>query len=325
MSGDLFAKEFKKNQKIVNQALAEILDKQKIIPSFKKVLHYALLAPGKRVRPNLVFFTHLLVSELMNKKITLTREIINLAAAIECIHTYSLIHDDLPAMDDDSMRRGRETVHIKFDEATAILAGDALLNLAFEILCQLRTPHLSKDLSKVISTVAQASGALGMVAGQYLDLRSEGKNISLAELTNLHSFKTGQMIVASVLSVVYLHGLEKHKPLYKKHFLAYAEAIGLCFQVVDDIIDVTQTSEDLGKDAGSDLKKNKSTFVRLLGLEKAREKAQALNAQAKISLGKIAQTYSKSNGQNIASQKKTKEVRISYLADLADLILNRLK
>ncbi len=286
-----FFERLKKNQLLINNYLEKFIKKIKINPDFKKVLAYALLSGGKRIRANLVFFTNDLALTLINKSEKNIKknqnDILKIAAAIECIHTYSLVHDDLPAMDDDDLRRGRKTVHVKYDEATAILAGDALLNLGFEILADLTSPRAVQ----VIQQIAKASGAWGMVAGQHLDLKNENKKITQKELVELHNLKTGKMIIASIMAVVAYYDLTD----YKSYFQKYGESIGLSFQVIDDILDVTQPTEILGKNAASDLKKNKSTFVNLLGLEKATREAHRLAANACLNLDKIVRTSGEEN------------------------------
>ncbi len=304
-ANEVFLKKFKKNQILINQFLEKIIAKSKVISSFKEPLAYALLGGGKRMRANLVFLTHDLALNIKKEKKRLNQDILKIAASIECIHTYSLVHDDLPAMDDDSFRRERETVHVKYDEPTAILVGDALLNLAFEILSTLK----SNQLGKIMGEISSASGALGMVSGQYLDLKAENKQIQFEELVNLHGLKTGKMFLTSILSVVFYHDLLKYKP----YLATYGKSIGLAFQVIDDILDVTQESKVLGKDSGSDLKNNKSTFVSLLGVAKARQKATHLTEQACSALEKLKK---KSDDKNI---------NIEDLTSLANLMLHRIK
>ena len=300
-----FLVKFKKNQNLINQFLEKQIATSKIITPFKEALSYALLGGGKRMRANLVFFTHDLALEIKGEKKKLNQGILKIAASIECIHAYSLVHDDLPAMDDDDFRREKETVHVKYDEPTAILVGDALLNLAFEILATLK----SNQLNNIIREISTASGALGMVAGQYLDLKAENKKIQLEKLINLCNLKTGKLFLASILSIIHYHELQQHKP----YFLAYGQSIGLAFQVVDDILDVTQESKVLGKNSKSDLKNNKSTFVSLLGVVEAKKKAINLTEKACQTLERLK--------KNIRGRK----INIENLAHLAHLVLHRMK
>lgn len=229
----------------------------------KDAMAYSLLSGGKRIRPILVYATA--------NSIQLDLKVADyIAAAIEMIHAYSLIHDDLPAMDDDHLRRGKPTNHIKFDEATAILAGDALQALAFETLAQ--TPVAPIIAVELIKSLAQASGPNGMVGGQSLDLISENKQICLAELKQIHALKTGALLAACVILTV------KSDINIKKtdfnFFQSYAQNIGVAFQIIDDVLDVTQDTKTLGKPANSDTKNNKCTYPSLLGIESAQKQAE---------------------------------------------------
>ncbi|WP_372872314.1 (2E,6E)-farnesyl diphosphate synthase [Shewanella sp.] len=246
-------------------------------PGLKAAMRHGALIGGKRIRPFLVYAT----GELLGvDKAKLDR----LAAAIECIHAYSLIHDDLPAMDDDNLRRGKPTVHIAFDEATAILAGDALQTLAFEIIAEPGSGLKPELQVAMIAVLAKASGYLGMCGGQAIDLASEGKSIDLSRLTELHNLKTGALIRAAVELALIAAEANKGD---RSALLAYAEAIGLAFQVQDDILDITSTTEELGKPQGSDVNANKSTYPKLLGLDGARQTADALVADALSALAKM--------------------------------------
>ncbi len=243
-------------------------------------IRYSSMAGGKRMRALLVY----LVSDccLANESATsqdggrdaatgISAQLIDRAAiAIELVHTYSLIHDDLPAMDDDELRRGKPTCHIRFDEATAILSGDALQALAFDCLSQPLSPDSSSIQISLVRTLASASGALGMVGGQAIDLDSENKTLSLAELSTLHRLKTGKLIQAAVMmGAQCCHASAEQIAALRD----YGENIGLAFQVRDDIIDITSSSEELGKPQGTDVEANKSTYPSLLGLEGALQKA----------------------------------------------------
>ena len=243
-----------------------------------QAIHYSLLNGGKRVRPLLVYASALAIGELNG----LTD---SAAAAIEAIHAYSLIHDDLPAMDDDQLRRGKPTCHIAFGEATAILAGDALQALAFEWLA---APHATVAIPAAIplamlQVVTQASGNKGMVAGQSIDLAAVDQALSLAQLKQMHQLKTGALIKASVQIGALSTGQAEDSQL--SSLKTYAHAVGLAFQIQDDILDVTADTHTLGKQQGADLAHNKPTFVSLLGIEQAQAQANRLYQQALDALG----------------------------------------
>ncbi|MCL2913297.1 (2E,6E)-farnesyl diphosphate synthase [Shewanella corallii] len=234
--------------------------------TLKAAMTHGALIGGKRIRPFLVYSVGTMLNVPLHK-------LDACAAAIECIHAYSLIHDDLPAMDDDHLRRGQPTVHIAFDEASAILAGDALQTLAFDILSQPIEGLTAQQQLKLVATLAKASGYQGMCGGQAIDLASEGKRIDLATLTRLHNKKTGALIRCAVeMALICTDASDKDSAA----MLEYADAIGLAFQVQDDILDITATTEELGKPQGSDTQSDKSTFPQLLGLEGAQETAQQL-------------------------------------------------
>ncbi len=238
---------------------------------------YALMAGGKRLRPALV----LLCSEACGGK---EDTAMPTACAIEMIHTYSLVHDDLPAMDDDDLRRGKATVHKQFDEATAILAGDTLLTGAFEVIA--RNSSLPPERkAAIIALIARAAGARGMAGGQQMDLDAENNaTLSLDDLVTLHKSKTGALIAASCAAGAMAAGA----PLATVEKLsAFGLTLGLAFQVTDDILDVTASSETLGKSAGKDVAQGKLTYPALLGLEKAKQEAQRLSAEAKAQLAPI--------------------------------------
>ncbi|WP_226572232.1 (2E,6E)-farnesyl diphosphate synthase [Mangrovibacter yixingensis] len=235
-------------------------------------MEYGALLGGKRLRPFLVYAT--------GKMLGMPLSVLDTpAAAIECIHAYSLIHDDLPAMDDDDLRRGQPTCHIRFGEATAILAGDALQTLAFSILSDTDMPGVS-DSSRVamLRELASASGAAGMCAGQALDLEAEGKHVDLAALERIHRHKTGALIRAAV----HLGALSAgEKGLAALPLLSqFSDNIGLAFQVQDDILDVIGDTATLGKRQGADIHLGKSTYPALLGLEQAQAWANELCSQA---------------------------------------------
>jgi geranylgeranyl pyrophosphate synthase len=232
-------------------------------------MRYASLAGGKRFRPTLVYAS--------GKAFGIDRDLLDpLAAAIEFIHAYSLIHDDLPAMDDDNLRRGKPTCHKAFDEATAILAGDALQALAFEILASELPPDSPNSLP-AINAIAMACGSIGMAGGQALDLDAVGKTISEQALSTMHRLKTGALITASVTTPGILAGID---PTILKHIASYGECIGLAFQVHDDILDVTGNSDLTGKSTLADAALNKPTFPSIIGLENSRKRACELRDKA---------------------------------------------
>lgn len=235
-------------------------------------MRYAVTIGGKRIRP---FLTYATGSSL---GVSLERLDI-LACSVEMMHAYSLVHDDLPAMDDDDLRRGNPTCHRKFDEATAILAGDALQALAFTLLAINPDPALcdSRKL-RMLAVLGEASGAAGMAAGQAIDLESVGRRLELEELEDMHRHKTGALIRASVL----IAGLtaENTDQALLSQLDQYAAAVGLCFQIVDDILDVVADTKTLGKTQGADIARDKPTYPALLGLDGARKHAQVMHEKA---------------------------------------------
>ncbi len=257
-------------------------------------MHYGALLGGKRLRPFLVYAT----GEMLHAD---AASLDAPAAAVECIHAYSLIHDDLPAMDDDALRRGQPTCHIRYGEDTAILAGDALQTLAFSILAD--EPMTGVDSATrvaMISQLAQASGVAGMCGGQALDLAAEGKQIDLHQLEQIHRHKTGALIRVAVRLGALAAGESGRLALPLLD--TYADAIGLAFQVQDDILDVVGDTAILGKTQGADQALGKSTYPALLGLEGARVKAQALYQEALGALEILAgQGYNTSALQALAS------------------------
>ncbi|NDV92140.1 geranyl transferase [Alteromonas sp. 345S023] len=241
-------------------------------PRLKAAMRHALLAGGKRMRP-------LLVQLVGNVLDVPKRDQLAISVAIECIHAYSLVHDDLPAMDDDDLRRGQPTCHIAFDEATAILAGDALQAIAFSHLADTQLSEFAHaNRAKLLSILAKASGYVGMCGGQAIDLASTGTTIDLAALKTLHTLKTGALLKACVeMTCIAAESLDEGA---QEKLLAYAEQIGLAFQVQDDILDVEGSSEQLGKPAGSDIALGKNTFPAKLGLEGAKKERAALHNNA---------------------------------------------
>jgi len=257
----------------VNNTLQSLLASQQINHELKEVLGYTLQSPAKRIRPVLVLWCCELVSGRINHNAEIA------AAAVEMVHTYSLIHDDLPAMDNDDFRRGRPTCHKAFDEATAILAGDALLTLAFEILAkQIDQPATAVRL---ISELAEAAGPAGMIAGQLADLKAEKTASSKKILEYIHTNKTAKMFRCAAAMGAICGGANDEQ---LKSLCEYGLKIGLGFQIADDILDVSATSRQLGKTAGKDQMAGKATYPAVLGMEKSRQLAKKLADEAVAAL-----------------------------------------
>lgn len=237
-----------------------------------EAMRYSLLAGGKRLRPVLCLAS----AEAVGGPRASTGDVDRICSAIECVHTYSLIHDDLPAMDDDDLRRGKPTCHRAFDEATAILAGDALQVLAFELIAQAEGITPATRLA-LLATLAAASGTTGMVGGQAMDLACVGQALAQPALERMHALKTGALIRAAVRMGAQLGGANAEALLSLDR---YASAIGLAFQVQDDILDGTGTAASLGKQPGADAARDKPTFLSLMGDQAATQYAQSLCAQA---------------------------------------------
>jgi geranylgeranyl pyrophosphate synthase len=240
-------------------------------------MRYATLSGGKRIRPLLACAACTAVGgELENALAP--------ACAVEFVHAYSLLHDDLPAMDDDDLRHGLPSGHVKFGEANAILAGDALLTLAFEVLA--KAPFSPADVRLMaIQLLAEAAGWRGMVGGQVYDLAAEDKRLSLTQLQSLHAAKTGELIRAAVQMGALFGNARVDAERYVL-LTEFARRIGLAFQIIDDVLDATQSTETLGKPAGSDQKSRKSTYTSLLGVDQARAQAEALLKEARAILGR---------------------------------------
>jgi farnesyl diphosphate synthase len=282
----------------MEDALASSLPAESVIPErLHAAMRYAVLDGGKRVRPLLAFAA----GELFDAP---QAELARAAAAVEMIHAYSLVHDDMPCMDDDELRRGKPTVHVKYDEATALLVGDALQSQAFLVLSEGAGQGVD-DMARKLAMVrllADAAGSLGMCGGQAIDLASVGVALKLDELEQMHRLKTGALLRASVLL-----GALCGKSLSSAEteaLDAYAKAIGLAFQVVDDILDATADSAVLGKTAGKDAADNKPTYVSILGLDESQALAKRLQQDAHQALA----------GFGLKAQR---------LRDLADLIVQR--
>ncbi len=233
-------------------------------------MNYSALAGGKRLRPALLLEFYRLCG---GKSVS---DAVNFATALEFIHTYSLIHDDLPCMDNDDMRRGRPSCHIKFGEDTALLAGDALLTLAFKIASECKNTD-SKLVCKAISCLAENAGVHGMIGGQVIDLAIENTNPPLSVICDMYSRKTGALIRSAAQIGCILANADNEK---YEVALKFTNNIGFAFQIVDDILDITSTAEELGKPVGSDEKNNKSTYVSVVGVEKAKEEVKNLTKEA---------------------------------------------
>lgn len=281
----------------VDRRLEGLVPSAEIEPaSLHAAMRWSLFAGGKRFRPALVFAVGRTFGAAKEK-------LVNAAAAIEMIHTYSLVHDDLPAMDNDDLRRGRATCHKKFGEATAILAGDALQTLAFQAIAE--DENLSAEIRiKLISEIARAAGTpAGMVAGQQRDLEAEGREISIENLEKIHHGKTGAMISVAAKSGAIVADADAGEIEIVSN---YAAKIGLLFQITDDLLDVTQTTEILGKTAGKDISAAKATYPALYGLDDARRLAVETRSQACLEL-------------------ETLKGDAKILRDIAEFILNREK
>ena len=255
---------------LVNAALDRFLPAEKTKPAtIHQAMRYSLFAGGKRMRPALCLAAAAACGGSENAALPL-------ACAVECIHTYSLVHDDLPAMDDDDYRRGKLTCHKVFGEGIAVLAGDALLTQAFEIAAQSRSwPRYSHR--QIILEIARASGSRQLIAGQVADLEGEGKKTSVAQLKYIHERKTSALLGCAVR----LGGMSANCSARQLQALTdFGYHVGLAFQVIDDILDVTQTSETLGKTAGKDTQAQKATYPSIVGLEKSRKIAQELTGKA---------------------------------------------
>jgi geranylgeranyl diphosphate synthase type II len=266
-------------EKALDKAIPPARTKPKTI---HEAMRYSLFAGGKRLRPILV----VAAAETLCGKYT---HALPLACAVECIHTYSLVHDDLPCMDDDDLRRGKPTSHKVYGEGMAVLAGDALLTIAFEIAARCDAwPRYSH--ADIIHEIAYASGSQALVAGQVADLEHEGKPITIKELQYIHQNKTAALIASSLrLGAMAANAT----PAQLKSITDFGQNLGLAFQVIDDILDITQTSEKLGKSAGKDLKAQKATYPALMGLDKAKKEADRLTKKSMDALkpfGKKAET-----------------------------------
>ena len=277
-----------RSQERVNRCLSYAIDQQYSIyvpeteqrlQRLQEAAKYSTGNGGKRLRPALIYAAAQACGEPVSDW-----DLDLLAAAIECIHSYSLVHDDLPAMDDDALRRGKPTCHIAYDEATAILVGDGLQSLAFELICG-TTDLTALQQVNLVKLLARAAGNRGMVGGQMIDLDSENTQPSLAELESMHSLKTGALIRCAVaMGAVAANASESQLAALD----SYADKIGLAFQVQDDILDIESDTETLGKVQGSDEKMHKATYPALMGLTQAKAKAATLVEEAKLALAEMS-------------------------------------
>lgn len=262
-------------QKTLDQALSNLDVPERLRSSMR----YSTLSAGKRVRALLVYATGLAVAAPLPR-------LNAVAAALECIHAYSLIHDDLPAMDDDDLRRGQNTNHIEYDQATAILAGDALQTLAFELINSEESTLSDRQARKISLKLAESSGPIGMVGGQMLDIQATHESLSREQLGNVHHRKTGALINAAVICGALCSDYVTSEQLDKLN--EFANKIGLAFQVVDDILDIESTTEELGKPRGSDEAMGKSTYPALIGLEASKQLAENLYQESIASIASIS-------------------------------------
>ena len=270
---------WKKRQALVERALKEELDRTPVLDdTLRASMAYSLMAGGKRLRPVLLMAAADAVGADGTK-------FLPVACALEMIHTYSLIHDDLPAMDNDDLRRGKPTNHVVYGEGIAILAGDALLTLAFTVILRQKAVP-AEALLRVVDEISRAAGAEGMVGGQVLDLEAENRQISMEELRRVHTGKTGALFRAALRSGAILAGASEEQ---LSALTAYADHFGLAFQITDDILDVIGNAEEIGKPVGSDKKNHKSTYVTLTSLEMAQELARRTVAEAEAALSAFGQ------------------------------------
>jgi len=281
-------------KQLVEKHLDIMVAEDKEIPVITQAMRYSLLAGGKRLRPILALMTCELFSGI-------EEEVLPFACCIEMIHTYSLIHDDLPAMDNDDLRRGKPTNHKVFGEGFAVLAGDALLNHAFETMTAVVLREPRPEYIRAMDIICRASGVSGMIGGQCIDLYYENRDISLETLKSMHEKKTGALITASLAVGAVISGAGQDD---LKTVMDYGECIGLAFQIADDILDISGSEERLGKCIHKDAKSHKSNFISFYGLEKSRQIAEELVCKAKDKL-------------------KVYGNKGRYLCELADYIIDR--
>lgn len=269
-----FNEQYAADKELVEKALRSLFQGKEPHGDIYDAMNYSLLAGGKRLRP-------ILTLECCRLCGGTDTQALSLACAVEMIHTYSLIHDDLPCMDDDDLRRGRPTSHKVYGEATAVLAGDGLLTAAFETALDAAAYLPAERVVEAARTLANAAGAAGMVGGQVLDMAGEGRALALSEVEELQRLKTGALIAAAAeLGCIAAGGSAEQRAAVR----TYAEKLGLAFQIRDDMLDVTSTTEELGKPIGSDAESGKSTFVTLKGLEQCGALVEKLTAEAEAAL-----------------------------------------
>ena len=295
----------------IQRVLDDALNRTDVPERLRESMRDSTLSGGKRFRALLVYAAGLAVDAPLEKLDVV-------AVALECIHAYSLIHDDLPAMDDDDLRRGQATNHVKFDDATAILAGDGLLTFAFELLNSPESPLSDKECRQITHLLANKAGPIGMVGGQMLDIQATGldhadKKTSLIELEDIHRRKTGALIKAATLCGAYCSESANESQI--QHLDDYSTSIGLAFQVVDDILDIESSTEELGKPSGADLELGKATYPALIGLDESKKMADNLYQEAMVSLASIS--------DNTSPFTERADSSTALLTNLADLVIKR--
>lgn len=292
--------------------LENILNEPSIPTRLREAMQYSTLSGGKRFRAMLAYASGIAVDAPLEKL-----DIV--AASLECIHAYSLIHDDLPAMDDDDLRRGIATNHIKFDEATAILAGDGLLTFAFELINRPSSPFNDTECRRISAELSKHAGPVGMVGGQMLDIEATEKEITQQQLEDIHQRKTGALIRAAVLCGALCGDTmcsESVNSTLLNAFDDYAISLGLAFQVVDDILDIESSTEELGKTSGADIALGKATYPALIGLDNSKKLAEKLYHQAIASIATISD-----NTPPIIRHSALDKTQL--LKNLADLVVKR--
>ncbi len=299
-----------KYQVRVQSILDSALSDANVPARLRSSMRYSTLAGGKRVRALLVYASGIAMGAPLAR-------LDAIAAALECIHAYSLIHDDLPAMDDDDLRRGQATNHVKYDDATAILAGDALQTLAFELIASPDSQLSDLQARKIMLNMAQASGPAGMVGGQMLDILATEQRLSRTELENVHRCKTGALISSAVVCGALASDCATDQQV--SALRQYADNIGLAFQVVDDVLDIESSTEQLGKPSGADVALGKSTYPALIGLAESKKLADNLYQQAVDCINTISDNSAPNKQDNLTASVN----RFSMLYELAELIINR--
>jgi len=283
---------------LFERAAGEALPPAERVPArLHQAMHYAVLGGGKRVRPLLAYAAAELAGDAGTPRPGAGAH--SVALAVEFVHVYSLIHDDLPCMDDDVLRRGKPTVHVAYDEATAMLAGDALQAEAFRVLAD--APLAAELRAQLVSMLAHAVSTEGMCGGQAIDLAAVGRTLTIGELEQMHRMKTGALLAAAVRMGAAAAGADAATAAAAG---AYGRALGLAFQIVDDVLDVEGTAESLGKTAGKDARENKPTYVSVLGLDAAKARAAQMHREALAALGSL-------------------DARARRLRELADFIVGR--